>query len=502
MSNVMFYRFGQKVRLPAKLLRYNNFFVCPHDPFSGPRNNFSPSETIAPGMFRYQHSSPKNGEIIGSSRNDLAENHEIQAKTSDKLRDVLNGIGMSISQWKIQDSKAAADNKELLSLVNKGGLRHKHSSQNAMKKNLQLFNGQDLSNGNRYLYKHSRRVNEEFDVYNNHYVGGHSARRRKKFWVRGDHDISARLRVKSIHAASQINITKVLTTVFGPDTETPAIRHMYGKTKIIVEIPPAMAKTNDTQGDAADARLKADDFFHSEKSQPQPRFVAVFRFGSVVFFNVSPKDVGILMESIKNYSTDPIPKPFERKERFEIAISPHMQETAHVNADFATVKELNIDNVAIVSTIMGQTVAFDSYNDMVDELLATFASINSTVNRTGNFTAMEKETLFKVVAQNNSLFIDIIAKLGIKDRSETAWNMSQYERLYDGMRNEFEIESRFDRIEYKLNLIQQNAKFFLDILQNQKSDLLEWIIIVLISFECVLMILDMTGVGPQLLPQF
>ena len=39
---------------------------------------------------------------------------------------------------------------------------------------------------------------------------------------------------------------------------------------------------------------------------------------------------------------------------------------------------------------------------------------------------MERETLFKVVAQNNSLFIDTIA---IKDRYYTAWNMSHLDQL-------------------------------------------------------------------------
>jgi len=61
------------------------------------------------------------------------------------------------------------------------------------------------------------------------------------------------------------------------------------------------------------------------------------------------------------------------------------------------------------------------------------------------------------------------------------------------------IESRFDHIEFKLNLIAQNAKFFLEILHNQKTNTLEWIIIVLITFECALMILDMSGMGVSLL---
>jgi uncharacterized Rmd1/YagE family protein len=46
-----------------------------------------------------------------------------------------------------------------------------------------------------------------------------------------------------------------------------------------------------------------------------------------------------------------------------------------------------------------------------------------------------------------------------------------------------------------LNLIQQNAKFFLEVLSEQKSNTLEWIIIVLILFECILMCAEMSGAG-------
>ena len=63
------------------------------------------------------------------------------------------------------------------------------------------------------------------------------------------------------------------------------------------------------------------------------------------------------------------------------------------------------------------------------------------------------------------------------------------------MKFEFDIDMRFEQIEFKLNLIQQNAKFFLEVLSQQKSDTLEWIIIVLILFECILMCAEMSGAG-------
>jgi hypothetical protein len=63
------------------------------------------------------------------------------------------------------------------------------------------------------------------------------------------------------------------------------------------------------------------------------------------------------------------------------------------------------------------------------------------------------------------------------------------------MRDEFLIDERFDDIEFKLNLIQQNTKFFLEVMHQNKTNLLEWIIIGLIALECGLMCLEMSGMG-------
>ena len=407
----------------------------------------------------------KEDNFMQQPKNDLAERQEKINVTKDKLRDLLNDLGMSISQWNI----------------------HNHS---------RPLSGNSSQSSRRRKRPMTRRVEEEFDVYNQPY--GSSRRKLYKSSLMMN-KISARLRVRSVHAAQQIDIVSVLTNVFGPTTEMPAIRHMFGKTSVIIQLPPTTAMKENDGKDNSPSDNDVESFFHPES---QPRFIAVFRFGSIVFFNVRPKDAGIVLDKVKKYSKKPISRSFERKEHFEVAISPEMEQDAHVTSDFAIVKELNINNVAVLSTIMAQTVAFDAYSDVVDEMLATFDEINSTVKKTGNFTSMQKETLFKVVAQNNSLFIDMIAKLGIKDRSDTAWNNPQYEKIHEGMKNEFEIESRFEHIEFKLNLIQQNAKFFLEILHNQKSDFLEWIIIVLIGFECLLMMLDMSGFGENIFDMF
>jgi uncharacterized Rmd1/YagE family protein len=289
--------------------------------------------------------------------------------------------------------------------------------------------------------------------------------------------------VQAIHAAQTINLASVLSKVFA--TKGKGIKKMMERLSVVVQLP--MGEENESA-----------------------RFVAVFRFGSVVFFNVAPREAAALLTQIKKHAGDPVLTGVERKEHFCVHVLNNTNNTNNntnnnaeeqlpenpVTGEYCIVQELNMKSVDVISNVMAQSVALDAYSDMVDELLAEFATINHTVKGSGKLTTVEQGNLFKTVAQNNSIFIDMVSKLGIKDRSDTAWNLSQYEDIHSGMKEEFEINIRFKHIEFKLDLIQQNAKFFLEVLHNQKSNTLEWIIIVLIGFECVLMCMDMSGAGP------
>jgi len=50
---------------------------------------------------------------------------------------------------------------------------------------------------------------------------------------------------------------------------------------------------------------------------------------------------------------------------------------------------------------------------------------------------------------------------------------------------------RFGKVEHKITHVQSNTKFFLEVLNHQKSNKLEWIIIVLIAAEIVLSCIDL-----------
>lgn len=277
----------------------------------------------------------------------------------------------------------------------------------------------------------------------------------------------------------------------------------------------------------------------SEELSPWSGHVVVFSYGSVVFFNVDASRQRACLQSFGAYCAEAIPEGFRPTEDYRVITGgeprdpsrprvlvrptrvplatrrePAMlssaaakslrrrvvvsdeESTTEIRFEEVVLPRLDVHNVSVIATVMAQSVALDHYSVKVDAMLDTFTRLNSSVEKTGVFSALQKQSLFRLVALNNTLFTDVIAKIGLLERSETAWKNREYTEIWEGLRDEFEVEDRFEKIEFKLNLVQLNTKFFLEVLANQKSNTLEWIIIVLISLEIVVCSLDLCNIKP------
>ena len=237
------------------------------------------------------------------------------------------------------------------------------------------------------------------------------------------------LPVSAVHIAKTIDLFPVVNKLFAKGVIQ---RQMFSKNALVVRLP------------------SSPDNNHSKNC-----YIAVYRFGAVVAINLSPLRLRDLVEQMKQYATDPVPEGFERKEHFGILLqnprspsaiqqNPESESSAgalvqdaistDVTGDYCVVPELDMNGVSVISNIMAQTVALDTYNDTVDELLAHFSKINAEVSKTGKVSASDKADLFKTVSHNNSIFIDMISKIRIKDRSHLAWNLTKYESIHYGLK--------------------------------------------------------------------
>ncbi|XP_042003452.1 protein RETARDED ROOT GROWTH-LIKE-like [Salvia splendens] len=216
-------------------------------------------------------------------------------------------------------------------------------------------------------------------------------------------------------------------------------------------------------------------------------FVVVFQYGSIVLFNVRDHEIDGYLKIVERHASGLLPEM--RKDEYEVREKPTLHTWMQGGLDYITLQYLNTDGIRTIGSVLGQSIALDYYVRQVDGIVAEFTDINRGMEKTGTFT-MQRKKLFQLVGKANSNLADVILKLGLFERSDIAWKDAKYAQIWEYLRDEFELTQRFASLDFKLKFVEHNIRFLQEILQNRKSDFLEWLIIILIGAEILISVYD------------
>lgn len=216
-------------------------------------------------------------------------------------------------------------------------------------------------------------------------------------------------------------------------------------------------------------------------------YMVVFQYGSIVLFNVAEHEVDDYLKIVKKHASGLLPEM--RKDEYEVREKPSLSTWMQGGLDYIMLQYLNIDGIRTIGSVLGQSIALDYYGRQVDGMVAEFTDINREMEATGKF-KMQRKKLFQLVGKANSNLADVILKLGLFERSDIAWKDAKYAQIWEYLRDEFELTQRFASLDFKLKFVEHNIRFLQEILQNRKSDFLEWLIIALIGAEILLSLYD------------
>ncbi|CDY28546.1 BnaC02g19150D [Brassica napus] len=223
-------------------------------------------------------------------------------------------------------------------------------------------------------------------------------------------------------------------------------------------VPPTSRSTNSIALKFSDSSSGFSSLDERE-SVSSCRFMVVFQYGSAVLFNV---DDNMTLSLFSTLFVDMLLGCLQKSEKMIMLIR-------------------------IIGSVLGQSIALDYFVSQVDKLVQEFAGINRGMEKTGTFT-MHRKKLFQLVGKANSNLADVILRVGLFDRSEIAWREARYAQIYEYLREEYEVTQRFGNLDFKLKFVEHNIHFLQEVMQNRKSDLLEWCIIFLLTIENVLSI--------------
>ncbi|KAJ7976256.1 Sporulation protein RMD1 [Quillaja saponaria] len=216
-------------------------------------------------------------------------------------------------------------------------------------------------------------------------------------------------------------------------------------------------------------------------------YMVVFQYGSIVLFNVPEHEVDGFLKIVQKHASGLLPEM--RKDEYEVREKPSLNTWMQGGLDYIMLQYLNIDGIRTIGSVLGQSIALDYYVRQVDGMVAEFTDINREMETTGKF-KMQRKKLFQLVGKANSNLADVILKLGLFERYDIAWKDAKYAQIWEYLRDEFELTQRFASLDFKLKFVEHNIRFLQEILQNRKSDFLEWLIIALIGAEILLSLYD------------
>ncbi|KAG9140141.1 hypothetical protein Leryth_015763 [Lithospermum erythrorhizon] len=223
--------------------------------------------------------------------------------------------------------------------------------------------------------------------------------------------------------------------------------------------------------------------FEFEEDTSHYQYMVVFQYGATVLFNVEDHEVEDFLQLVRRHASGLLREM--KKDDYVVKEKPLLEEDMQGGSDFIVLKKFDTDSLRVIGSVLGQSIALDYFVSQVDGMVEEFADINREMEKTGNFT-MDRKKLFKLVGKANSNLADVILKVGLFERSEIAWRDSKYAQILEYLREEYEVSQRFGNLNFKLKFVEHNIHFLQEVLQNRKSDLLEWCIIVLLSLENVI----------------
>ncbi|MFH1066026.1 MAG: RMD1 family protein [Nanoarchaeota archaeon] len=213
------------------------------------------------------------------------------------------------------------------------------------------------------------------------------------------------------------------------------------------------------------------------------KYVFVYSYGVLVFYDVEDVMVSATIKNLRGLGIE-----IEKDKLWdEYIIADHMKNAVEFNQ--VKMKNASLDNIEVVASMLAQSVALENYENKVDGIVNSFSALNKQLKEKGKLKRGSKE-LLKIIGNNNTIIETIVSKMALLEEPAAAWECEEAEWLFNRLRKTFELEERFKHLQYKLDFIQNNSEVMLDILNNRKSEILEWVIIILIAIEIVIFVYE------------
>lgn len=204
----------------------------------------------------------------------------------------------------------------------------------------------------------------------------------------------------------------------------------------------------------------------------------LFRYGAVVFFDVSPASAAAFLAEIPPQIGNPYPAP--ETEEVEVRVDPAVKQG--MKEEVVYLEAVSVERLQVIADVLSKSVLLAFYESGIAAGLERMERLAVELERTGRIAAKTRSLLKDVGASLHTEHL-MVGRAAVSDKPEILWDVPVLEGLYLRLEDEFELQERHLALEQKLGLVTRTAQTLLDTLNTRHSLRVEWYIVILIVVE-------------------
>jgi required for meiotic nuclear division protein 1 len=208
------------------------------------------------------------------------------------------------------------------------------------------------------------------------------------------------------------------------------------------------------------------------------KYQQFFNYGVIVFTGYSEEEMKWGIKTVHGYQRNPIIQWL--RDEFQIRVEEGKENLFEFNEAILGKLDEKVIRVAMLN--LAQSVALDHYHDVSENLLTEVKGFANELELTGKL-KISRKNMFRFLGKALNTQNDIAENIYIFDAPELAWEDEYLDKLNQGLMKHFDLRVRFSEIEYTLRIIEDNLTVFREIIYQRESNVLEYIIIILILVE-------------------
>ncbi|GAE89861.1 RMD1 family protein [Acetivibrio straminisolvens] len=224
------------------------------------------------------------------------------------------------------------------------------------------------------------------------------------------------------------------------------------------------------------------------KDVPEGQKILVFSFGSIVFINSPSEDEKLFIEYLKKEKIDIDVENYKQySDDYELQVTENAE--IELTDSYLTVPKFEVFYPELVSTVIAKSVALEKTEEHLSTILDKLETMIDKLEK-GKLNVGNKEiakTTSKIVRHE----YNTIAYIMILDKPDITWTNSDAKTLYDMMSEFFELNDRYITLKEKTDILNNVLSGFSSISHSIRGLFVEWVIVILIFVEIILMVADL-----------